>query len=38
MKRYFENCAAHFDLVRRIRFNSRVAAVELCGAGLMVRL
>ncbi len=38
MKRYFENYAAHFDLVRRIRFNSRVAAVEPRGAGLMVRL
>jgi len=38
MKRYFEDYAAQFDLVRRIRFNSRVAAVERRGAGLMVRL
>ncbi len=38
MKRYFEGYAEHFDLVRRIRFNSRVAAVEPRGARLMVRL
>ncbi len=38
MKQYFEGYARHFDLLRRIRFNSRVAAVEPRGAGLMVRL
>ncbi len=38
MKHYFERYAEHFDLVRRIRFNSRVMAVEPRGAGLMVRL
>lgn len=38
MKQYFERYAEHFDLARRIRFNSRVMAVEPRGAGLMVRL
>lgn len=38
MKRYFEEYAAKFDLVRRIRFNSRVVNVEERSGGLAVRL
>ncbi len=38
MRRYFEAYAAHFDLTRRIRFNSRVVAIEPAGAGITVRL
>ncbi len=38
MKQYFRAYAEQFDLVRRIRFNSRVAAIEQRGDGLAVRL
>lgn len=38
MKRYFEAYADHFDLRRRIRFNSPVVNVEQRGGGLAVRL
>ena len=38
MKDYFRQYAEHFDLVRRIRFNSRVVAVEKRSGGLAVRL
>jgi len=38
MKRYFEEYAARFDLVRRIRFNSRVVNVQKRADGLVVRL
>ena len=38
MKQYFHNYAERFDLMRRIRFNSRVVAVEPAGPGFMVRL
>ena len=43
MKQYFREYAEHFDLVRRIRFNSRVAAIEpettsSGGPGFTVRL
>ena len=38
MKQYFHDYAERFDLLRRIRFNSRVIAVEPTGAGLIVRL
>ena len=38
MQRYFVAYAGHFDLVRRIRFNSRVAAVEPVGGRYRIRL
>src|SRR3982751_1824204 len=38
MKRYFEEYAAHFDLIRRIRFNSPVVGVEERAGGLAVRV
>jgi len=38
MKEYFRAYAERFDLVRRIRFNSRVTAVEQRADGLAVRL
>ncbi len=38
MKRYFEAYAAHFDLTRRIRFQSRVSAIEPTAEGTKVRL
>ncbi len=38
MKRYFEEYAAHFGLTRRIRFNSRITAIEpQDGGGFTVR-
>ena len=38
MKRYFHDYAEHFDLIRRIRFKSRVTAVERDAGGLKVTL
>ena len=38
MKQYFREYAEHFDLVRRIRFNSRVAAIEPEGTRFVIRL
>lgn len=38
MKRYFEEYAARFDLLRRIRFNSPVVNVEERAGGLAVRV
>ncbi len=37
MQRYFQAYAERFDLVRNIRFNSRVTAVRPVGAGFSVR-
>ena len=38
MHRYFERYAAHFDLTRRIRFNSRVTAIEPLDGRFTLRL
>ena len=38
MSRYFERYAAHFDLTRRVRFNSRIAAVEPTGGAFQITL
>jgi dimethylaniline monooxygenase (N-oxide forming) len=38
MQQYLQSYAEHFDLVRRVRFNSRVVSVRQDGAGLAVRL
>jgi len=38
MHRYFIDYAAHFDLTRRIRFNSRVVAIEPDGNRYTIRL
>lgn len=38
MKQYFRGYAEHFDLVRRIRFNSRVVEVAPRAGGLAVRI
>ncbi len=38
MRKYFEAYAQHFDLTRRIRFQSRVTALEPTASGVTVRL
>ncbi len=38
MRRYFEDYAAHFDLTRRIRFNTPVTAIVPQGDGYRLRL
>ena len=38
MHRYFDDYAAHFDLLRRIRFKSRMVAIEPAGDRYRVRI